>query len=413
MNIKVKRLLAGCLAITLCLSVLTGCGKEMGDINLLMYKDETEWTIPEELSTKEAFNLEQTADLTPLSGNIAKPDKKNHVTLVMSDLDGVSAHTYRQKQAVENGYRGILKLAFGTSEFSRPLPVVHKWEAVSDKGAVPNHYIFELSSHEEMTDAYVVETESTVVPVYNLLLGQEYFWTVTCIFEDGQQWKSPVVKYKTDDKAPRNLNVDGVTNCRDLGGWKTADGKEVKQAMVYRTARMNENMEETITISAEGIDWLTNTAKVKTEIDFRVDEIRTTSALGNGVNYINIPTKGTVVNQLRNYDAEMCEAIKIFAKEDNYPILFHCSLGTDRTGLLAYLLNGLLGVSEDDLYLDYAFSNLGDIGSLRKADEIKESYVRVIQGFGKDTVSENVEAYMLEIGVTKEEICEIKRIMLK
>jgi protein tyrosine/serine phosphatase len=51
----------------------------------------------------------------------------------------------------------------------------------------------------------------------------------------------------------------------------------------------------------------------------------------------------------------------VLADESNYPIFFHCAIGTDRTGTLAYLINGLLGVPEEDLYYDYCFSNFGAI----------------------------------------------------
>ena len=47
------------------------------------------------------------------------------------------------------------------------------------------------------------------------------------------------------------------------------------------------------------------------------------------------------------------DAFAIFGNKDNYPIVMHCSIGTDRTGMLAFLINSLLGVSEEDLYKDY------------------------------------------------------------
>ena len=37
-------------------------------------------------------------------------------------------------------------------------------------------------------------------------------------------------------------------------------------------------------------------------------------------------------------------------------IFFHCTIGTDRTGTIAYFLEGLLGVSEEDRLRDYEMS---------------------------------------------------------
>ncbi len=49
----------------------------------------------------------------------------------------------------------------------------------------------------------------------------------------------------------------------------------------------------------------------------------------------------------------MYQAFKLYTVEDNYPILFHCTSGADRTGTFAFLLEGMLGVALDDLYRDF------------------------------------------------------------
>ena len=41
---------------------------------------------------------------------------------------------------------------------------------------------------------------------------------------------------------------------------------------------------------------------------------------------------------------------------DGDNIYFHCTIGTDRTGTLAYFLEGLLGVSEEEKLEDYELS---------------------------------------------------------
>ncbi len=57
-----------------------------------------------------------------------------------------------------------------------------------------------------------------------------------------------------------------------------------------------------------------------------------------------------------NYDlarAAVVEVMNAFINDPNYSLYFHCRIGADRTGTLAYLLEGLLGVSEEDRYRDY------------------------------------------------------------
>lgn len=47
------------------------------------------------------------------------------------------------------------------------------------------------------------------------------------------------------------------------------------------------------------------------------------------------------------------KAIMNYIIEDNDNIYFHCTIGTDRTGTMAYFLEGLLGASEEDRVEDY------------------------------------------------------------
>ena len=60
-----------------------------------------------------------------------------------------------------------------------------------------------------------------------------------------------------------------------------------------------------------------------------------------------------------DYYTELRNTIKTvmnYVVEDDDSIFFHCTIGTDRTGTLAYFLEGLLGVSEEDRLEDYELS---------------------------------------------------------
>lgn len=55
------------------------------------------------------------------------------------------------------------------------------------------------------------------------------------------------------------------------------------------------------------------------------------------------------------YDV-VANLLRVFANKDNYPILMHCIHGKDRTGILAFLLEAICGVSLEDIKNDYALS---------------------------------------------------------
>jgi protein-tyrosine phosphatase len=58
---------------------------------------------------------------------------------------------------------------------------------------------------------------------------------------------------------------------------------------------------------------------------------------------------------LRQYEfsQRLIEALKIIADPVNLPLVFHCSAGKDRTGLLAAIVLSILGVGDEDIASDY------------------------------------------------------------
>lgn len=56
-------------------------------------------------------------------------------------------------------------------------------------------------------------------------------------------------------------------------------------------------------------------------------------------------------------DDEVLKAMRILTEKENYPVAFGCSAGKDRTGLLACLVHGALGLSEEDIIADYLLTN--------------------------------------------------------
>ncbi len=331
--------------------------------------------------------------------------------------DVVSLHTELQKDYLADGYNNIAEYANGVEELSRPAPVLLEWEY---ENANAKKYVLEVSRYENFVKPIKIATAEPRAEVYNLETGAEYFWRVRA----GRS-VSPVSSFTTAAAAPRNLYVDGVTNVRDLGGWSTWDGQTVKQGMIIRCGRLNksETPEVEIEITDDGIAFMRDVLDVATEIDLRMPDAHNTetggitqSPLGADVNYINIPMEWVMGNSFDYLtDTQYYPAIRRFfevaSNINNYPIIYHCNIGTDRTGLYAFLINGLLGVTEQDLYRDYLFSNFGNIGGARSVSNIK-AYVNKIKEYAGDTFDKQVENCLLDIGVEQAHIDAVKRIML-
>lgn len=138
-------------------------------------------------------------------------------------------------------------------------------------------------------------------------------------------------------------------NVRDLGGW-VCDGGTVKYGLLIRGGR----------ISAADRAVLVGQFGVQHEIDLRGKEgrdpsdgdVATESPLGGDVWF-------TIADKAASYTLTPVETWQLYlrcvidAVTHREPVYFHCTAGADRTGTLACVLEGLLGMSQSDIDKDY------------------------------------------------------------
>ena len=312
-----------------------------------------------------------------------------------------------------------------------PKPVEIRWEYAGKAES----FTVSLSLRPDMSDAavFVCGEECRtgtgyVLPVYNLLIGETYYYTVSA-----GGYTSNIHSFTVEDEAPRNLFVEGVDNIRDVGGWRTEDGGRVRQGMIYRSAHPNDEHRTVgsgeMLITEAGLETI-RALGIRTQIDLRSanNGDLTESPFGPEVNYvleqftevpaeiIFDPTVDHIAMQSslfsdENGRAAIADVMRHFADEENYPIVVNCSAGRDRTGVITFLLNALLGVSEEDLFRDYMFSNLSVKVEARTIENYLSNDLGQIEGYEGTTLSEKAYNYMLDIGLTEEEIDSIICIM--
>ena len=275
------------------------------------------------------------------------------------------------------------------------------------------YYKLYISTNADMTDAQCYLTSLTSLSVDYLYVDTVYYWFVDAVY--GKYTVRSEVFSFTTDATPRTVNVEGVSNVRDLGGYITEDGKKIKQGMIYRSAKLDD-------ITDLGEYTLLYMLGIKTDLDLRGYK---EEAPIEELNYVPVdcPWYSTGSNHIWMNDynkEEFAKAIKVFADINNYPIIFHCSLGRDRTGTLAMVLGGLLGLDENTLMMEYelsVFSYWGTNGSTKYNDGLRKSihdtYLYISNNYEGDSFSEKVENFLLEIDVTAEEIASIRSIMLE
>lgn len=245
----------------------------------------------------------------------------------------------------------------------------------------------------------------------------------------------------------RYFKMDSIQNFRDVGGYFTGKGDQVKWGMIYRSGElyeMSDKDEETI-----------EALKIKTIIDFRDDEevslypdryeaekvIRIPMVTGNRTYVIEkiidgsfyrgdaiIFTQDTYKSLIENNTEGYARFFDALCDENNYPILFHGYLGKDRVGLANYFLLRALGVSndtnEDDYLLsNYCISEQQVLGEARFLPEAMQEAATVIckadisyLNYAKTCMknkSGSIDEFMSkELKLTPEKIDKLKHILL-
>ncbi len=179
----------------------------------------------------------------------------------------------------------------------------------------------------------------------------------------------------TSDGLPFVLHLSGVSNLRDLGGYRTADGRRVRRGLVFRSAAL-------AGLTAADEEHVARLG-LRRICDLRgVEESRAAPTRLAGPVIVPLPIEPTVGAGLRDVlrtkqatgealEAVLTEAYVAYALassaqyrallamlvEGAAPLLFHCSAGKDRTGFGAALLLTALGVPWSTVVADFEATN--------------------------------------------------------
>ena len=173
------------------------------------------------------------------------------------------------------------------------------------------------------------------------------------------------------DKYTRLLPIEGAYNVRDLGGYPTKGGKQVKWRKLLRSGALNE-------LTLQDLNYLKD-IPVITDIDFRSfqeKEAAPDKRMESLKEYVWLPVDAGDMNDIkvtdvtlipkmmeeayrtiiRKFQNEYKRFFEILINRQAAPLLFHCSAGKDRTGIAAALLLSALGVDKETVMQDYLLS---------------------------------------------------------
>ena len=196
----------------------------------------------------------------------------------------------------------------------------------------------------------------------------------------------------TDFSPPHVVPLEGGSNFRDLGGYRTKDGRAVRRGAVFRSAHLgNLTQVDRANLGRLGVRTIVDLRGVSeaAETPHRVDGIdcRIVGAHiepGVGEKIRGAVADGTasphlmmqfLTDHYRDYPRRCAPGFRtLFATLSDgthRPLVFHCTAGKDRTGFASALLLTLLGVPWETVMDDYLRTNelwTGHVGRYPELD---------------------------------------------
>lgn len=196
-------------------------------------------------------------------------------------------------------------------------------------------------------------------------------------------------------------------NVRDLGGW-SCDGGTVKYGLLFRGGEP----------STADYNVLVGELGIKYDLNLRGSSEATwmKSPLGDDVYFV----KADVYNwySLANTDAWRINLRCVFdAVVHGEPVYFHCAAGADRTGTLACVLEGLLGMSQSDIDKDYELTTFysgsdTDANARRRNEDEWKGLIAEINAKSGNTFRDKCVTFAAELGFTSAEINAYRKAMI-
>jgi protein-tyrosine phosphatase len=169
----------------------------------------------------------------------------------------------------------------------------------------------------------------------------------------------------------RTVELDGCHNFRDLGGYRTADGRQTRWRCLFRADGLGR-------LSAADCAVLADTG-LATVVDLRTsDEAERAGRFPVhevSVRYFDLPLTNVLPHQMEppppGEDFSLAgqyldmlsggapaigRVLALLADDEALPAVFHCSAGKDRTGIISALILAFLGVPDEIIAADYALS---------------------------------------------------------
>ena len=189
--------------------------------------------------------------------------------------------------------------------------------------------------------------------------------------------------------------TSSIVNIRDLGGWTNSRGETIQYGKLFRGTELNGDK---YNINDADKSVLYNDLGIRAELDLRTHAQAhsiSVSPLGSDVTYLRVVNEPFYLDGARSAFANYRSDFNFILENlrANNPVYFHCIWGADRTGTLAFLLEGMLGLSESDLYKEYEITKLSNPEGDVRTQYYLEPLMNYIKTFDGNTLQEKFINY--------------------
>ena len=178
------------------------------------------------------------------------------------------------------------------------------------------------------------------------------------------------------DLDARLVELEGATNFRDVGGYRTSDGRTVRTGLVYRSDSLQDltpgdvrrllelrlgevlDLRSVREVETFGATPLTEHGVERHQVGFFREPLPTPDPAAPGAH--SIPPSGDhaavaarYLELLEQAKPALRRAFTEIAEAERHAVVFHCTAGRDRTGLTAALILSVLDVDVETIAADY------------------------------------------------------------
>lgn len=201
----------------------------------------------------------------------------------------------------------------------------------------------------------------------------------------------------------RLIDLEGCLNFRDLGGYPTADGRQVRWRQAFRSDALH-------AVTPADVARLRDEIGLATVID-----LRSTAELhadgegplqragilhhhlplfdGKTIWPVERPAMVTLADRywlLAEYAKDKIASVLAALAAAEGPAVYHCAAGKDRTGVISAVLLGVLDVPDEVIVADYVATR-ENLDAIVERLRTMESYKSVLSALPEDTLHAEAE----------------------